>query len=239
MIIVSPTTLWNPAVLETRTVPKRLLGRVLLLPRRGLSGPAFLRLLFEMQLFRYLLPLIPFLVAMFVWPHLALPIAQAPVLMIMAVAFVEMRVLSLSRAGRADLICDSTAERVQDALRFNAQRLLTRLAARHKLNCGEILLVIEQSELARIAPLTLVSVQQAEPEPRVLPLDPQDRALIAEGLFDAQVTEGDLHRIAQRDREPLHRIALDVAGISAHARMTALLEAQRAPPAPETQEAAS
>jgi len=175
---------------------------------------------------RYLLPLTPFVIAMFVWPFLALPIAQAPLLMLMAVAFVEMRMLSVRREDREALIADGAMASTLDALNFNATSLLTRLAARRGLASGELFLVIEQSELARIAPLTLVSIQQAEPAPTVLTLDADERRMIREGVFDDQVTERQLHLISLRGNENLRTIALDVATISAHARMTALLERQ-------------
>jgi hypothetical protein len=230
MIIVSPSTIWNAGALETRTIPKRVLGRVTLLPRSGLSGRTLLRLVFEVQLLRYALPLIPFLIAMFTWPHLALPIAQAPVLMLMAIALVEMRLLAVRRKDRDALIGDGDMARTLDALNFNATRLLTRLAARRGLTRGELILVIEQSELARVAPLTLVSVQRREPDPEVLTLDPEERRMIREGLFDDQVTEKTLHLVALRENENLRMIALDVASISAHARMTALLERQEQTP---------
>lgn len=226
MIIVSPSTVWNASALETRTIPKRVLGRITILPRTHPGGATLLRLTVEVQVFRYVLPLIPFVVAMFVWPHLALPISQAPVLMLMAIAFVEMRVLSVRPDDRERLIGDGEMASTLDALRFNATRLLTRLAARRGLTKGELLLVIEQSELARIAPLTLVSVQQNEPAPLVLTLDAEEQRMIRDGVFDDQVSERKLHLIALRENENLRSIALNVATISAHARMTALLEGQ-------------
>jgi hypothetical protein len=226
MIIVSPSTIWNASALETRTIPKRVLGRITILPHTGLSGRTLLRLIFEVQVLRYTVSLIPFLIAMFVWPHLALPIAQAPLLMLIAVGFVEMRILSVKREDRETLIADGEMASTRDALNFNATRLLTRLAARRGLTRGELFLVIEQSELARVAPLTLVSIQQAEPAPTVLTLDADEQRMIREGGFDDQVTERKLHLVALRENENLRSIALDVATISAHARMTALLERQ-------------
>jgi hypothetical protein len=113
-----------------------------------------------------------------------------------------------------------------DALRFNATRLLTRLAARRGMTDGELLLVIEQSQLARVAPLTLVSIQQREPAPMVLTLDADEQRMIQEGLFDDQLTERKLHLVGLRENETLRTISLNTATISAHARMTALLERQ-------------
>lgn len=226
MILVSPTTIWNSSALETRTIPKRMLGRITLLPRGGLTTGTLLRLIFEVQVLRYVLPLIPFVIAMFVWPHLALPIAQAPILMVMAIAFFEMRLLAVRQDARDNLISDSDMASTLDALRFNATRLLTRLAARRGLTQGELVLVIEQSQLARIAPLTLVSIQQRDPAPMLLTLDPEERRMIRQGVFDAQLTERKLHLAGLRENENLRTIALDTATISAHARMTALLDGQ-------------
>lgn len=204
-------------------MPKRMLGRVTLIPNIKLRSATLARLLFEMQLLRYLLPLVPFVIAMITWPHLALPIAQAPVPMVMVIVFFEMKVLAVKREDRAGIVSDADMARTLDALRFNANRLLIRLAAKRNLTRGELVLVIEQSELARITPLTLVSVQQPEPEPHVVSLDAADRALIEDMLFDQDLTERALHNVALRENENLRAIALDVSTISAHARMTALL----------------
>lgn len=223
MIIVSPSTIWNSSGLETRAIPKRVLGRITILPHSGLRAGTLLRLIFEVQVLRYVLPLAPFVIAMFVWPHLALPIAQAPILMMMVVAFFEMRMLAVRHEDREKLITDSEMASTLDALRFNATRLLTRLAARRGMADGELLLVIEQSQLARVAPLTLVSIQQREPAPEVLALDADEQRMIREGLFDAQLTERKLHLIGLRENETLRTISLNAATISAHARMTALL----------------
>lgn len=226
MIIVSPSTIWNATALETRTIPKRVLGRVTILPHAGLSIGTVLRLIFEVQVLRYVLPLVPFVIAMFVWPDLALPIAQAPILMMMVIAFCEMRLLAVGRDDREKLISESEMASTLDALRFNATRVLTRLAARRGLTGGELLLVIEQSQLARITPLTLVSIQQREPAPIVLTLDAEERRMIREEVFDDQLTERKLHLVGLRENETLRTISLNIATISAHARMTALLERQ-------------
>jgi len=226
MIIVSPSTIWNATALETRTIPKRVLGRVTILPHTGLSIGTVLRLIFEVQVLRYVLPLVPFVIAMFVWPDLALPIAQAPILMVMVIAFCEMRLLAVGRDERVKLMSESEMASTLDALRFNATRVLTRLAARRGLTGGDLLLVIEQSQLARIAPLTLVSIQQREPAPIVLTLDAEEQRMIRDGVFDEQLTEKKLHLVGLRENETLRAISLDTATISAHARMTALLDGQ-------------
>lgn len=225
MFIVSRSTIWNARALETRSAPKRVLGRIALFPRRGASFGFLLRLTFEAQPLRYLLPLLPFVAAMLIWPELALPIAQAPLLMFIAIAAVEMKALAVKPDARPRLISDDDRGRALDALRFNATRVLTRIAARRGLSTGDLTLVVEQSELARISPLTLVSVQRPAPDPEVLDLSPEDRETIAEGLFDETLTERALHLVSLRDGENLHVVSLDTSAISAHARVAALVDA--------------
>lgn len=219
----------NRAALETRQIPKRMLGRIAVLPRAGASGKLWLRLLFEMQLLRFLIPLIPFVLAMLIWPHLALPISQAPVPMMLVIGFVEMRVLAMSLEARRKLASEDEIARTLDALRFNARRTLTQIAAQNDLQTGELMLVVEQSELARVPPLTLVSVQRDQPGPEVIDLSAEDRAVLTGGLFDDSFTERDLHRATLAKGENLHTITLDVSTISAHARMAALMDATPAP----------
>ncbi len=78
MFIVSPSTIWNRNALETRQVPRRIFGRVMLLPRRGFPLRLVWRMAFETQMLRFLGVLAPFVAAMFVWRQSALAIAQAP-----------------------------------------------------------------------------------------------------------------------------------------------------------------
>lgn len=230
MLIVCPSTVWNPSALETKSTPKRMFGRILVAPRRGASFGVVMRLIFEMQVLRFMLPLAPFAVAMVIWPELALPIAQAPIVMLMIVGFVEMKVLALTPDRRETVISDADMARTLDALRFNAIRILTRIAAMRDIQSGEISLVIEQSELARITPLTLVSLQSDEPAPMVLDLSDDERDLLAADLFTDGLDEGDLHRCSLREGKNLRTITLDARTISAHARMAALLDQKRAAP---------
>ncbi len=195
-----------------------------MVPRRGIRFGVLCRLIFEIQILRYLLPLVPFVVAMLVWPHLALPISQAPVPMLIVIAVVETKVLSIKPDARAALIEDADMARGLDALRFNATRILTRIAADRKLSDSELLLVVEQSEIARIPPLTLVSIQQSQPKAHVLDLTQQECELIQTTLFDGDISERQLHLISLRQAENLRSIALDTRSISAHARMAALMQ---------------
>ncbi|MGA9435258.1 MAG: hypothetical protein WBV62_13580, partial [Roseobacter sp.] len=154
-----------------------------------------MRLLFEVQVLRFFVALMPFVVAMFVWPHLALPISQAPIPMLFLIFFVETRVFNMSKEKRQALMTDAEMESTLDALEFNARRVLTRIAARKGLQSGEVHLVIEQSELGRVPVLTLVSVQLAGSDPQVLDLDETERRMIDEGLFDDGLTEESLHLV--------------------------------------------
>lgn len=221
MFIVCPSTVWNSAALETRSVPKRMIGRIAILPRAGVSGHTIARLIFEVQVLRFFIALAPFIIAMLIWPHLALPISQAPIPMLFLIYFVETRVLNMPKEKRAALIDEDDMQRTLDALDFNARRLLTRIGARQDLTEGMLHLVIEQSEMARVPPLTLVSVQIDGAETRVLDLDATDRALIDEMLFDESLTPAQVHLVTLRQNQNLRSVAIDLRDISAHARMAA------------------
>lgn len=223
MLIVTQATLRNPGVLETRSLPKKFLGRVLVLPR-GQGAGVWARYLLEIQLLRYTATLLPFIVPPLLVRDLATPVMQAPALMLILVAVVEMRVLRLSQAARDRAVDDAEADRRRDTLAFRARACLRRIAARHGMTEGDLRLVVEQSDLARVPPLTLVSVQTDAPKPHVLTLDDGDRAILAEGLFDAAFTERDLLAVNHRDRTYLRDIAQDTRAVSAHARLAALLD---------------
>lgn len=229
MFIVCPSTLLNARALETRNVPKRMIGRISLIPRRGASWRMVVRLLFEVQVLRYFAALLPCIIAMFVWPDLALPISQAPIPMLFLIYFVETRVFSMPKHKREALISEAEMETALDALTFNARRILTKIAARKGLETGELHLAVEQSVLGRVPPLTLVSIQRAGKDPQVLDLDEAEQRLIYDQLFDDGLTEETLHRVTLREGKNLRSVAIDVAEISAHARMAALMERKSDP----------
>lgn len=227
MLIVTDATISNRGVLETRSLPKKFLGRVQLVPRRAGMG-LWLRLVVEIQILRYLSALLPFVAIPLMSRDLALPVTQAPLAMLVVIAFVELKVLRLSKAARARVVDEDEAARRLDALAFRAKACLRRIAARHEIAEGDLRLVIEQSELARIPPLTLVSVQTATPEPRLLALDEGDRAVLRDGLFDADLTERDLLAVNHRDDLYIRDIAQEARAVSAHARLAAALEKRAA-----------
>ena len=82
--------------------------------------------------------------------------------------------------------------------------------------------VVEQSALAKVPPLTLISVQIDDGTPRILDLTPEERDALASAIFDADLTEQQLHRANLAENEFLRDTLLDAATVSAHARLAAM-----------------
>jgi hypothetical protein len=223
MLILTNATLWNPGVLETRSLPKKFLGRVLIAPLT-ISFRVWGRLLVEMQALRFAVTLLPFALSPIFVRDLAIPVMQAPALMVMLVVLVELKVLRLTAAARAAQVEPDEAARRLDTLGFRGRGCLRRIAARHDIREGALRLVVEQSELARISPLTLVSVQSDLPRPHVLSLDPEDRDLLGKSLFDDALSERDLLAVNHRDNLYIREIVQEARAVSAHARLAALIE---------------
>ena len=224
MLIITDATITNRGILETRSLPRKFLGRVQILPR-GAGPGTWLRLLIEVQFLRYILTLMPFLAVPMMSRDMAVPVMQAPLIMVMLVAGIEMKVLRLSKPARTRAVTEDEAARRLDTLAFRARACLRRIAARQDLSQGTLQLVVEQSELARVPPLTLVSVQTDWPSPRLLSLDAEDRAALAD-LFGGDLTERDLLAVNQRSDLYLRSIAQEARAVSAHARLAAFLDKQ-------------
>lgn len=226
MLIITDATITNRGILETRSLPRKFLGRVQILPR-GAGPGIWLRLLIEVQFLRYILTLMPFLAVPMMSRDMAVPVMQAPLIMVMLVAGIEMKVLRLSKPARTRAVTEDEAARRLDTLAFRARACLRRIAARQDLSQGTLQLVVEQSELARVPPLTLVSVQTDWPSPHLLSLDAEDRAALAD-LFGGDLTERDLLAVNQRSDLYLRSIAQEARAVSAHARLAAFLDKQAA-----------
>jgi hypothetical protein len=222
MFIVSPATVWNAGALDMRQVPRRIFGRVTLWPRRGAGFGLWARIVFEVEVLRYLSALLPFVVAAAIWRDSAVAISQAPLPMFLVIYLFEIKVLRLSPAARKALIPGAEADRGLDLLRVRAVTILTRIAAGRGLTEGRLHLVVEQSELARIAPLTFVSVQ-TEDGPAVMRLTQDEEAMIRAELFADGLDEGLLQRINLAQGDMLRDVAFDLRGVSAHARLAALI----------------
>ena len=221
MLILTHGTLRNPAILQVRQLPRKFFGRVT--PRlRRLGWRGRLRILAEFQILRYLVTLLPLVVVGVTWTSAALPLAQAPLLMLILIWWVEMRVLRVPATRRAALIDVAEAERGLDLLRVQARAALTRIGAGRDLRGGVLHLVVEQSDLRGLPPLTYVTVQ-TEDGPAVLDLDPSEQAILRDTLFRPPLTERLLHRVNLSQNVFLRDITLDARQVSAHARLAAAL----------------
>lgn len=226
MLIMTDATLANRGILETKSLPRKFLGRVQIFPR-GAGLRLWLRILFEMEILRFIVPLLPFVAAPIFSREWAMPVMQAPLVMVIIVAWFELRVMRPSKPARERGVSADEGARRLDTLTFRARAILRTLAARHELTEGELHLVIEQSELGRVPPLTLVSVQTDQPKPRLLKLDAEDRVTVA-SLFDAGFTERDLLAVNHRDRVYLRMVTQEARAVSAHARLAALIDKRKA-----------
>ena len=143
MLIVTHDTLRNPAILKVRQLPRKFFGRVTVGPKERIGFLRFMRLIAEFQALRYALTLSPLIVIGALWNVAALPIAQAPILMIVLIWWVEMRVLRVPAKMRARLISEAEAARGLDLLKVQARDVLTRIAALRGMRAGQLHLVIE------------------------------------------------------------------------------------------------
>jgi hypothetical protein len=227
MLILTHETLRNPDILEVRQLPRKFFGRVVVWPKGGMSAGLTLRMIAEFQLLRYSLALAPFVIVGITWRDTAMPLAQAPLFMLLLIWLVEDRLLRPGPKRRAKLIDAAEAERGLDLLRVQGRAALTRIAALRGQRAGELRLVVEQSELAALPPLTYVSVQAEEgPSGRgaeVLDLSAAERAILHEELFRAPLDERLLTRINGAENKFIREIRLDARGVSAHARLAAAL----------------
>jgi hypothetical protein len=224
MFLVTPNTVLNSGVLDVVQLPRRFLGRATPWPR-GQGWGVWARLVLEIEVLRYLTALIPFVIAGLIWPQNAGLFAQAPLLMLLLIWLVESRLLRVAPARRAALVSDEQADRGLDLLAARARTILTRIAAGRGLTDGALRLVIEQSDMVRVPPLTLVSVQ-SEDGPRVLALSDAEGDLIRETLFQPPLTERELQRIGLARKIEVHDLPFDPAQVSGHARLAALMAAR-------------
>lgn len=221
MFIVTHDTIRNRSQLDLREIPRIFLGRVLVWPRIEGDWRLKLRLIFEIEGLRYFVELAPFALVALVWRESAVGVAQAPALMVLMVFAIEMRLLRPTAEGRLRLMDEAERDRMSDLLAVRGRAILTRIAAGRRMTEGALHLVIEQSELARVAPLTFVSVQWSE-GPQILDLTQAERGMLRDQLFAAPLTEAAMHRLSLARAQALHSVVLEVRTIPAHARMAAL-----------------
>ncbi|MEM6588402.1 MAG: hypothetical protein AAF641_08150 [Pseudomonadota bacterium] len=224
LFVLSPDTVWNPSVLDFPTAPRKILERRMILPRRDVTWGFVFRAIFESQILRFVIALLPFGIAAVIWPGAALPISQAPVVMLAAIGIIELRVLRIPRDKRKEMTTKAEAARALDTLNFRGRRILAQLAAARGIETGTIFLVVEQSDMVRVPPMTIVSLQLDEGKSRLVPLTAEERAIIRKGLFDEDFTESHLFLANQREGVSFRSVAFEARGVSAHARLAAFLE---------------
>ncbi|MEO0917899.1 MAG: hypothetical protein AAFY31_13095, partial [Pseudomonadota bacterium] len=229
LFVLSPDTVWNPSILTFPTAPRKILERGMILPRRDATWGFVGRAIFESQVLRFLAACMPFGIAALIWPAAALPISQAPVAMLLTIGIVELRILRIPREKREQMTTEAKAARALDSLNFRGRRILAQLAAGRGIEAGIIYLVVEQSDMVRVPPMTIVSLQQDQGKSRLVPLSAAERTLIRDGLFDDTFTERDLFLANQREGVTFRSIAFETRGVSAHARLAAYLEAPAKP----------
>ncbi len=226
MFLICKQTVANRSALHMHRVPRKFLGRTALWPRAGSVG-LWARLIFEVEFLRYITALLPFVAATLIWQEYALAIAQAPIPMLILIFLVEARLLRVSPERRKTLVTDAEAERGLDLMRSRARQILTRIAAGREMQAGRLHLVIEQSEMLRVPPLSLVSVQ-LEDGPEIMDLTPEDRRLIAETLFQPPLSERELQKISLARKIEVHDVSLEAGQVSGHARLAAMMAARSA-----------
>ena len=225
MFVVTPSTVVNPRALRLTRVGSQMLGRGLrVIPRKPLFRAVFWRIVFDQAPLRYVIALSPFPVAMLIRPDLALAISQAPLLMFAIVFMVESTFLSVTTPEkRRKLIAEADAARGLDMLTLRARDALARIAAGRDMQSEDLHLVVEQSGLARVPVLTLVSVQVAQEggRPLLLDLDEDERAMLEERLFVHGLDERLLHRINLAENRFVRSVAFEARAVSAHQRLMA------------------
>ena len=222
MLILTKDTVRNPAILKVRQLPRKFFGRVTVWPKGRVGLAGYLRIMIEFQWLRYTLALLPLVIIGLIWNGLALPLAQAPIVMLIIIWWIEMRVLRVPKSKRGRVIDRADADRALDTLRVQARSALTQIAAGRGMRKGHLHLVIEQSDLALLAPLTYVSVQ-SDDGPEVVALDLAERDILRETLFQPPLDERLLQRINQAENLFLRDISFDARAVSAHARLDAAL----------------
>ena len=242
IFLVTPSTVSNPRALRGGSPPRKILsGLVSVFPRGLMLNRLWWRLALEYPLLRYSFALLPFPIAILIWPDLALPISGAPLLMFLFIQYIEGELLSVSNPDkRRRLLDEAEVARRTDLFAQRARAVLTKIAAGRDLTTGEITLVLEHSPMKPVPPLTFLSLQQAVEDPRrgtpVLELSEEEAGWLRTELFDpfpgrGKLTEADFHRVSLRENRFLHAVTLEARAVSAHARMAALARQAEAAPA--------
>ncbi|MGP3697272.1 hypothetical protein [Rhodobacter sp. NSM] len=220
IFVLAPSTIFNRRTLKVRRFPGRLAEPQRPLPRRLMLSSAFWRMAVESSMLRNGAVVAPIPAAVVIAPDLVTAsLALSPILLFLLL-FAEGN-LAPVKARNGD---EDEVDRVLDLLRLRGKNVLTRIAAGRGIQAGRLTLVIEQSSLARLPPMTLVSVQSTA-DARVLDLTAEEQRMVRETLFAEGLNEAALLRVNLVQKKPMREVSLEVSSISAHARLAAMARA--------------
>ncbi|WP_145106354.1 hypothetical protein [Cereibacter sediminicola] len=217
IFVLAPSTTFNRKTLKARRFPGRFAEPQRPLPRRLMLSTAFWRMAAESAMLRNGAVVAPIPAAVLVAPDLVTAsLALSPILLFLLL-FAEGHLVPVRpRSGDEDEVA-----RVLDLLRLRGRSVLTRIAAERGILKGRLTLVIEQSSLARLPPITLVSIQNSA-DGRVLDLSDEEQRMVRETLFTDGLRESALLRVNLVEKKPMREVSLEAHSISAHARLAAM-----------------
>ena len=216
IFILAPSTMINRWALKARRLPGLMLTDVRPWPRWLVLSPTFWRMAIEPHMVRNGAAVLPVPAAILFAPDLVqASLALSPVLLAL-VLFAEGDLLPVrAKAGESD-----NAQRLLDLLNQRGRQVLTRIAAERGIARGKLRLVLEQSALARLPAITLVSIQ-SEADGGVLDLTRAEQRMVRERLFAPGLTEAELKRVNIVERKLVREIVIEAQSVSAHARLAA------------------
>ncbi len=220
ILVLAPSTIFNRRTLQARRFPGRFAAPQRPLPRRLLFSSAFWRMAAESAMLRNGAAVAPIPAAVLVAPDLVTAsLALSPILLFLTL-FAEGNLVPVrARSGDEDQVA-----RVLDLLRLRGRTVLTKIAAGRGILAGRLTLVVEQSSLARLPPITRISVLGGA-EGRVLDLTAEEQHMIRETLFAEGLGEAALLRVNLVEKKPMREVSLEASSVSAHARLAAMAKA--------------
>ncbi|MCE6952688.1 hypothetical protein LAZ40_24585 [Cereibacter sphaeroides] len=225
IFVLAPSTIFNRWTLKARRLPRLMLAEAQRpLPRRLMLSSAFWRMAAESPMLRNAAVIAPIPAAVLVAPDLVTASLGLSPALLFLMLFAEGNLVPVrARKGEAE-----EAERVLDLLRTRGRAVLTRIAASRGVAKGKLTLVVEQSSLARLPPITLVSVHSAS-DNAVIDLSRDEQRMLREGLFAEGLDEAMLLRVNLVQKTPVREVSLEAGSISAHARLAGMARRVKEP----------
>ena len=223
IFVLAPSTIFNRWTLKARRLPRLMLAEAQRpLPRRLMLSSAFWRMAAESPVLRNAAVVAPIPAAVLMAPDLVTAsLGLSPALMFLMLFAEGSLVPVRARDDEAE-----RAERVLDLLRTRGRAVLTRIAASRGIAKGKLTLVVEQSSLARLPPITLVSVHS---DNAVIDLSRDEQRMLREGLFAEGLKESMLLRVNLVQKTPVREVSLEAGTISAHARLAGMARREQQP----------